>query len=135
MCTAVLEGVYPGKVFVDNPIRPRSALLTTYIESEASGTWGFLAGDPIDWGGQMDVVLSPRPPIWLSRYHFVSRKVNFDWRTALPEGFAVKPINKELANTPGLELPTDIADTLQKWQTIQPSSQPTNQSTAQHFRD
>jgi RimJ/RimL family protein N-acetyltransferase len=148
MCTAVLEGVYPGKIFVDNPDDPRSAFLATYIKSEASGTWGFLAGDPTneafnralntaifdrqvihkdspilflacdpgDWGGHMDTVLSPRPPIWVLRYHFVSRKVDYDWRAALPVGYAVEPIHEDMLTRPGLELPSDIAETLTKWQ-------------------
>lgn len=46
MCNAVLEGIYPGKVYVDDLAQPRTALLTTYIESEAHGTWCFLAGEP-----------------------------------------------------------------------------------------
>ena len=46
MCTAVLEGVYPGKVFVDDAEQPKTALLTTFLSSEAEGVWGFLAGDP-----------------------------------------------------------------------------------------
>ena len=48
MCAAVLAGVYPGKVYVDHPDQPRTALLTTYIESEAHGTWCFLAGEPVN---------------------------------------------------------------------------------------
>ncbi len=46
MCTSVLEGVYPGQVYVDDMVRPRTALLVTHIESEAYGAWCFLAGDP-----------------------------------------------------------------------------------------
>lgn len=46
MVAAVLEGVYPGKVYGDDPEQPRTALLTTAIESEAHGVWCFLAGDP-----------------------------------------------------------------------------------------
>jgi RimJ/RimL family protein N-acetyltransferase len=46
MCTAVLEGIYPGKIYTDDSVRPWTALLTTYIESEAHGAWCFLAGDP-----------------------------------------------------------------------------------------
>lgn len=46
MVAAVLEGIYPGKVFVADPIQPRAALLTTHIESERHGIWGFLSGDP-----------------------------------------------------------------------------------------
>jgi RimJ/RimL family protein N-acetyltransferase len=150
MCTAVLEGVYPGKVYVDNLTQPRTALLTTYIESEAHGTWCFLVGeptneafnqslnmaifshqiiadntpillltcDPDDWGGQMDAVLSPRPPIWFPRYHFISCQVGFDWRAALPLGFTVERMNDDLRHIAGLQLPEDVTTTLAKWQTL-----------------
>ena len=150
MCTAVLEGIYPGKVYVDDTTQPRTALLTTYIESEAHGIWCFLAGDPTheafnqslnaaifshqivadktpilfltcdpdDWGGQMDAVLSPRPPIWFPRYHFISRQVAFDWRAALPPGYTVERMNSDLRSIPGLQLPEDVATTLTKWQAM-----------------
>lgn len=147
MCTAVLEGIYPGQVYVDDTTQPCTALLTTYIESEAHGIWCFLAGeptneafnqslnaaifshqiiadqtpilfltcDPDDWGGQMDAVLSPRPPIWFPRYHFISRQVGFDWRAGLPPGFTVERMNNDLRSMPGLQLPEDVATTLTKW--------------------
>jgi RimJ/RimL family protein N-acetyltransferase len=150
MCTAVLEGIYPGRVYVDNLAQPRTALLTTYIESEAQGTWCFLAGEPIndvfnrslnaaifshqiiagntpilfftcdpdDWGGQMDAVMTPRPPIWIPRYHFVSQRVGFDWRAALPTGFTVEPMSEDLHRLPGLQMPEDVATTLLKWKTM-----------------
>jgi RimJ/RimL family protein N-acetyltransferase len=150
MCTAVLEGIYPGKVYVDDPARPRTALLTTYIESEAHGIWCFLAGepanlafnqsvnaaifsrqiiasntpvvfltcDPDDWGGQMDVVVTPRPPIWIPRYHFIGHAVAFDWRAALPPGFTVEFMSEDLRRLAGLRLPEDVVATLAKWQAI-----------------
>lgn len=150
MCTAVLEGIYPGKVYVDDSTQPRTALLTTYIESEAHGTWCFLAGDPIheafnrslnaaifsnqiiadnspvlfltcdpeDWGGQLETVLAPRPPIWFPRYHFISRQVGFDWRAALPPGFTIEQMNEGLRHIPGLQMPEDVAVTLTKWQAM-----------------
>jgi len=150
MCTAVLEGIYPGRVYVDNLAQPRTALLTTYIESEAHGTWCFLAGEPIndgftrslnvaifsrqiiadntpvlfftcdpdDWGGQMDAVVAPRPPIWIPRYHFVSQRVGFDWRAALPRGFTVEPMNQELSQLPGMQMPEDVIATLSKWKAM-----------------
>ena len=31
MCTAVLEGVYPGSVYANDPGHPTAALLTTYL--------------------------------------------------------------------------------------------------------
>jgi RimJ/RimL family protein N-acetyltransferase len=150
MCTAVLEGIYPGRVYVDNLAQPRTALLTTHIESEAHGSWCFLAGEPVndgfnqslnsaifsrqivanntpilfftcdpdDWCGQMDAVVAPRPPIWIPRYHFISHRVGFDWRAALPPGFTVEPLNEELHQLPGMQMPEDVAATLSKWKAM-----------------
>jgi RimJ/RimL family protein N-acetyltransferase len=150
MCAAVLEGIYPGKVYVDNVSQPRTALLTTYIESEAHGAWCFLAGEPVndgfnqslnsaifsrkiiahntpilfftcdpdDWGGQMDAVVAPRPPIWIPRYHFVGQRVGFDWRAALPSGFTVEPMNEDLRELPGPQMPEDVTATLSKWKAM-----------------
>lgn len=150
MCTAVLEGIYPGKVYLDDVTQPATALLTTYIESEAHGAWCFLAGDaanaafnqalnaaiysrqviaegtpvllftcdPDDWGGQMDAVFAPRSPAWYPRYHFISRRVGFDWRAALPPGFTVERMDEALRAIPGLRLPEDVETTLAKWQAL-----------------
>ena len=155
MCAAVLAGVYPGKVYVDEVClehlaQPRTALLTTFIESETHGTWCFLAGepandafnrslnsaiysrqiisaevpillfscDPDDWGGQMDAIVDPRPPVWILRYRFVSRGVGFDWRAALPPGYTVEPMDDSLRRLPGLELPGDVSATISKWQAM-----------------
>lgn len=150
MCTAVLDGIYPGKLYVDDSAQPRTALLTTYIKSEAHGIWCFLAGepandtfnqslnsaifsrqimadntpvlfftcDPDDWGGRMDAVMTPRPPIWIPRYHFIGRTVAFDWRPALPPGFAVQRVSEDLRQVPGLQLPEDVVATLAKWRAV-----------------
>jgi RimJ/RimL family protein N-acetyltransferase len=147
MCTSVLAGIYPGKIFVDDPEKPRSALLSTYIESEQRSIWGFLAGepgdeafnqdlnhaifngqithsdtpvilltcDPDDWGGQMEVVMSPRPPIWMKRWHYLCRDVNYDWRSSLPAGFAVLPMQIEMLESSAMDFPGDVRATLEKW--------------------
>ncbi len=147
MCSAVLAGVYPGKIFVDDLSHPRSALLTTFIESEQRGVWGFLAGDPLneefnrdlntaifdrqvtptetplilltcdptDWGGQMGRVTAPFPPIWMPRWHYVCRQINYDWRGNLPAGFAVQRMQIEMLERGDLDLPDDLRTTLQKW--------------------
>ena len=78
MCAAVLAGVYPGKVYVDDVslehlARPRTALLTTYIESEAHGTWCFLAGEPVNESFNVSLneaiysrqIITPEVPILL----------------------------------------------------------------------
>jgi GNAT superfamily N-acetyltransferase len=147
MCSAVLEGVYPGKIFVDNQENPRSALLTTFIESEQHSLWGFLVGepqnkdfnsdlnraiynrqiistetpvvlltcDPDDWDGQMSVVMSPRPPIWMPRWHFVCHQINYDWRKNLPEGFTIARLRTDMLEERAFELPGDVCTTLEKW--------------------
>ena len=63
----------------------------------------------------MDVVMTPRPPIWIRRYHFVSHQIELDWQAALPPGFTVEPMNEDLRRLPELQLPEDVADTLGKW--------------------
>ena len=45
MCTAVLEGIWPGKVWADNPDEPRTAFLVTFL-SGGGAAWCFLAGKP-----------------------------------------------------------------------------------------
>ena len=74
-----------------------------------------LTCDPQDWDGQMDTVMSPRPPIWMPRWHFVCRKVNFDWQSSLPEGFSVHPLHVGMLVQDDLDLPGDVRTTLEKW--------------------
>jgi GNAT superfamily N-acetyltransferase len=73
MVSSVLEGIYPGRVYVDNVSDPETAVLLTYIESEAQGVWVFLAGDPANATFNMDLnrsifdrqVISPQAPVVL----------------------------------------------------------------------
>ena len=46
MCTAVLNGIWPGQVWVDDPDEPRATLLLTFL-SGGGAAWCFLAGDPV----------------------------------------------------------------------------------------
>jgi RimJ/RimL family protein N-acetyltransferase len=74
-----------------------------------------LTCDPEGWGGHLPTIFAPRPPVSVLRYHFVSRKLAYDWRAALTAGFTVEPITADLLTHPNLDLPEDIRDTLQKW--------------------
>ncbi len=47
MCTAVLDGVWPGDVYVDHPAQPRAALLVSYLAG-GGPAWCFLVGDAQD---------------------------------------------------------------------------------------
>jgi RimJ/RimL family protein N-acetyltransferase len=77
MCSAVLEGIHPGRVYVDDLIAPRTAFLTTFISSEEEGTWGFLAGEADNPGFNMELnaaiyrraVLHPATPALMLTCH------------------------------------------------------------------
>ena len=45
MCVAVLDGIYPGKAWVDNLADPQTAFLVTFL-SGGGAAWCFLAGEP-----------------------------------------------------------------------------------------
>jgi len=45
MCTAVLVGIWPGRIWVDNAENPQASLLITFL-SGGGAAWCFLAGDP-----------------------------------------------------------------------------------------
>jgi GNAT superfamily N-acetyltransferase len=47
MCAAVLEGIWPGKIWADDPHDPGSAMLLTFL-SGGGAAWCFLAGSPDD---------------------------------------------------------------------------------------
>jgi RimJ/RimL family protein N-acetyltransferase len=147
MCTAVLDGIYPGKIFVDDPTSPTSALLTTFLESEQRSVWGFFAGEsrnedfnhalnraifareilhpetPVflltcdhDFDDeQVEAVMAPRHPIWMPRWHYVCRQVNFEWHKQVPDGFVVQPMRIEMLQDDDLDLPDDVRATLEKW--------------------
>ena len=45
MCTSVLDDIWSGKIWVDNPENPQSAMLITFL-SGGGAAWCFLAGNP-----------------------------------------------------------------------------------------
>ena len=63
----------------------------------------------------MDTVMSPRPPIWMPRWHYICRQMNYDWRRNLPEGFTVQRMQIEMLEQGDLDLPNDVRTTLEKW--------------------
>jgi RimJ/RimL family protein N-acetyltransferase len=139
-CAAVLAGIHPGRVFVDQLDDPRS---TFVVRDDA---WCFLAGDPgndafnqavnrlvrealagkfgalftchpEDWGGQLSAVFAPQMPIPCRRRHYVCRTLQFDWHTAVPDQFAVVRLEPALLESPGLQVPELLQETLTAWRT------------------
>jgi len=112
----VLQGKYPGRVFVDDPAHPQTAFMIT------RDSWCFMAGDadhdafnralneallykkivgedvpmlllhchPEDWNGQLAVVFAPRPPIVFPRRRYVGRELS---TTGAPTCPRVSPCN------------------------------------------
>ncbi len=149
MCAAVLEGVWPGQVWVDDAVKPRSGLLITFL-SGGGAAWCFLGGDPDnqefntalsqaifvdkaageevgtflftcspeDWGGQLWVVGEPRQPAPMVRQHYVCRELAYDWRSHLPNGYAIQPMAPILRKKPGLNIPELVKTTLDAWDSI-----------------
>jgi len=150
MCTAVLDGIWPGMVWVDNPNDARSALLITFL-SGGGAAWCFLAGEPNnrefnlalnnaifadkiagqevemilftchpgDWGGQLGVVGSPRQPVPMARQHYICRKLTYDWRRNILDGYVVRPLEPGLLQHKDLQIPSLVKTTLSKWESIQ----------------
>lgn len=147
MWTAVLEGFYPGEVYVDDLDSPETAFLSTFITSQDEGVWGYLVGNPDnevfndalnqaifnreiidpnapvllltcypeDWHGRLGELFAPRQPAPMPRRHYICRELDYDWRTDLPEGFSVHPLNSALLDRPGLTIPEEVRKTAEKW--------------------
>lgn len=133
-CQAVLEGVEPGRIFVDNPDAPQTAFM---VVREA---WGYLAGNPHNqafnqalnraifarevsspevpllqlichpegWHEEVAAICHPRRPVAEARRYYVGRSLDDDWSARVPEGFSLRPIDEGLLEQPGLDLPEDV---------------------------
>ncbi|MBK8022441.1 MAG: GNAT family N-acetyltransferase [Chloroflexi bacterium] len=136
-CAGVLEGLYAGRVFVDDPEQPRSGFVAK------DGGWWFLAGDPgdeafnralntalfdrtilgekgwggmlvchpADWDAQIPAIYAPRIPNVTERLHYTCRRLEFDWRGQIPDGIEVRFVDETLA-ADGIEIHGAAADVL-----------------------
>jgi GNAT superfamily N-acetyltransferase len=131
---AVLDGVCPGQVFVDDPGEPRAAFMVSpegcylagnpevegfnrgFKRALASGRLLpegvgvlFLVVHPEDWRDQLAKLLSPATCETTDRYHYTCRAVGHDWRAALPEGCLARRIDRALLEEMGEALPDHVA--------------------------
>ncbi|MBN1582487.1 MAG: GNAT family N-acetyltransferase [Anaerolineae bacterium] len=136
-CTAVLAGIHPGWIFVDDLDRPHTAFLNH------KDSWCYLAGDPANtafnralneaiwqkeaikadvpvllltcasdgWDAAMAAILSPREPIATRRRCYTCQQVRIDWRLGVPEEFTVRQIDESLLD---LDLPGEVRDFVEK---------------------
>jgi RimJ/RimL family protein N-acetyltransferase len=145
MTLAALEGRRRARVFADKPGEPRAAFLHTpqvwgYLAG-APGSAGFaaelaeevfskhilgrsvqalyVATDPDLWWEELVRVLGPFVPIPTSRFYYVCRRLEFDWRVALPEGFSIEALSGDLIGRPGFDLPRDVKAWMEEWGSVE----------------
>jgi RimJ/RimL family protein N-acetyltransferase len=143
-CAAVLAGIHPGRVLVDDADEPRTAFLSH------SDAWCYLAGapdneafnralnrvlferqlvgpdvpillftcHPQEWASHLPAIFAPRQPVPANRRHYVGRTLHFDWRAQVPAGFLLRPLDDGLLQQPGLTIPEEVSETLARWRTI-----------------
>jgi RimJ/RimL family protein N-acetyltransferase len=143
-CMAVLAGIYPGRVFVNDMTQPETGCVAT------RGNWVFLAGKtdnvafndalkqalwkreiasektgavlftftPAAWLVALEAICQPRPVISVTRRHYVCRSLSYDWRAALPADASLLPLTPALLGNPDLTLPEDLRGTLEQWAAI-----------------
>lgn len=143
-CGAVLAGLHPGRVFVDDPVDPQAGFVSR------EDPWCFLAGNPAskafnealnealymrelvpgqvpwllltchpgDWGDHLAEVMAPRQPIPGRRRHYVGRVLTYDWRAAVPEGYRVERLDPSWLDQRGRDLPEEIRKVLENWRAL-----------------
>jgi RimJ/RimL family protein N-acetyltransferase len=127
---AVLTRNNPGTVFIDQPDMPHVVLIMTpegtYLAGDTPSAdqvfalknylvdlmknedmealW--LTCDPV-WQSLLDDFL-PRPPLPIARQHYICTTSSFDWRTHVPDGFAVHRIDPVLLSRTDLNFPDHV---------------------------
>lgn len=78
----------------------------------------FLTCSPQEWGGHLESVITPYQPVPAPRRHYVGREMSFDWRSNIPEGFEICPMDERLMERSNLSIPIEVHETIEKWGAI-----------------
>ncbi len=121
----VLDGTRTGKIYVDDVQNPLSAFMYSgewyYLAGKAnnadfnralntlmmsddfakdpcrgSDDGVFLTCDSGDWYGQFVTICGELPIIEAPRKRYVFKEAPFDWRERIPDGFTLRPLDKDL---------------------------------------
>jgi tetratricopeptide (TPR) repeat protein len=121
---ALLAGVLPGAVYVDDRSAPRAAMArvgcrfflvgferndgfneglrrlfleTIYPQAQAAGRVEFvLYYEPDHWEREIERFLEGKFPMQDARHYYAFKELRHDWRTRVPPGFAVRPVDRAL---------------------------------------
>ena len=134
---AAIEGNNPGRIFVDNVERPRTAFALTvegYLlagdhtdpailealrhllarqiftgKVYVNGNESMsLAIHPQTWEAQLPILIPTHEAEKSERYHYLCRAVRFDWHRSLPEGYLVRHAERSMLSDPGIVFPEAV---------------------------
>ena len=106
----------PNNLEFNNAVN--KAVFEEKIAGEDVGTF-LLTCSPEDWDGQLAVVGEPRQPAAMLRQHYVCRELKYDWRSHLPNGYAIQPMKPDLQTQAGLKIPEPVKNTLDAWDAVE----------------
>lgn len=130
---AVIDGNIPGRVFVDDAARPRTAFMLSpegcYLVGDPdNGAFNrafndaviaqralgeevsvlFLVVHPEAWRARLPDMVKPHSLVEMPRRHYVCRALRYDWRARLPEGYSVRRIDGPLLEGPRPVVPDHV---------------------------
>ena len=141
---AVLDGTSWGSCWVDDANGPKSAFLSspesTYLAGDPDNvafnaslnealmnrtllgqdaTVFSIVASSQDWFGALKRISQPRTPIAVDRRHYVCTKTKLDWRSHVPEGFSVVPIDHALLNRDDVDVPKHVHSWMKfNWESV-----------------
>ena len=136
---AAIRGNNPGRIFVDDPQNPRTALALTvegYLlggENEDRETLGALQrlfkekifSGEVYVNGDWSMSLAVHPQTWeerlpeliptheiekSERYHYLCTELSLNWENHLPDGYSVRRVDSALLEDPGIHFAESLAE-------------------------
>ena len=143
-CGAVLAGIHPGRVFVDDPTRPKTSFMVrpdgwcflvgeleaegfkqslkqALFRKEIIGKGDFtllLTCQPQEWGEKLVSIFQPVELFLQNRRHYLCHALNYNWRIDLPVDFSVHPMDESLLKRKDLNPPDEIVESIRKWRKL-----------------
>jgi RimJ/RimL family protein N-acetyltransferase len=134
----LLEGTVPSRIYVDHPEHPTAALAvasrryflagnpendsfnhslqqlfadTIYPQALAAGETMFvLYYQTGGWTDKLELILKDKYPIFAQRQFYQLKELKTDWRSLLPEGFALQHADREILADPQIMNPDFLTE-------------------------
>jgi GNAT superfamily N-acetyltransferase len=136
---AAIEGVNPGRIFVDDAENPRTGLALTvegyllagehddpeilealrqFLRDSIFSGKVYVNGDdslslavhPEAWEARLSELIPTYDALSLPRYHYLCRRVALDWQSSMPEGYTLRRIDREFLSNRDLALSEDLGE-------------------------